>query len=375
VAFDTIVVGAGPAGSAAAIVAARAGLRVALVDKARFPRDKICGDLLGTWALGALREIGITSDRFATYPALRGARLYTPARASAGASVDPHMYEARVVPRMDFDVELVREAQARGAHFVQARTTGLLRAGDRVVGVSTDTGDLHAPLVIGADGWGSLIARACGIPRARPRDAGIAVRAYVENVAEMDGEMHFFVLPPGDGYAWIFPLADGLANVGLGFVRDEPGADRLHDAFERFLCAPSSPARRFFVNATVGERRAWPLAFGWRGTPLVADGVLLAGDAGSLVSPLSGSGIHHALQSGASAARAAVDALARGDVRARSLRAHERRMRFTVGARLRIESWAHRTIGNPRRIDAFAAALANVPGSNRVLAPLLLNLG
>ena len=374
-AYDTIVVGAGPAGSAAAIVAARAGLRVALVDKSDFPRDKACGDLLGTWALGALRAIGITSERFAAYPALRGARLYTPTQASAGATVDPNVYEARVVPRVDFDLELLREAQACGAHFVRARVTALLRDGACVAGVSTDTGDLHAPLVIGADGWGSLIARACGVPRAAPRDAGIAVRAYVENVAEMNGEMHFFVLPEGQGYAWIFPLAGGAANVGLGFVRDEPGADQLHAAFERFLSAATSPAASFFANATVGERRAWPLAFGWRGTPLVADGVLLAGDAGSLVSPLSGSGIHHALQSGTSAARAAIDALERGDVRARSLRAHERRMRFSVGARLRIESWAHRTIGNPRRIDAFAALIANVPGSNRLLAPLLLNLG
>ncbi len=374
-AFDAIVVGAGPAGAAAAIVSARAGLRVALVDKSHFPRDKACGDLLGTWALGALKEIGIESDRFAAYPALRGARLYTPTNASAGASVDPLVHEARVVPRMDFDAELVRQAQAAGAELIQTRVTALLRERSRVIGVSTDAAEIHAPIVIGADGWGSLVARACGIPRAAPRDAGIAVRAYVEHVDELNGEMHFFVLPPGDGYAWIFPLANGAANVGLGFVRDEPGSGQLHAAFERFLSAPTSPARRFFTRATVGERRAWPLAFGWRGTPLVADGVLLAGDAGSLVSPLSGSGIHHALHSGASAARAAVDALARDDVRARSLRAHERRMRFTVGVRLRVEAWAHRTIGNPRRIDAFAAALANVPGSNRVLAPLLLNLG
>jgi len=346
-----------------------------LVDRASFPRDKACGDLLGTWAIDALHELGIASDVFSAYPRLNGARLYTPNGTVTGARVDAMRFEARVVPRFVFDAELVREAQAHGVTLVQARVSELLRENGRTIGVLAGGESICAPIVIGADGWGSLIARACNIPRAAPRDAGIAARAYVANVVDLDDEMHFFVLPPGDGYAWIFPLPDGAANVGLGFVRDEPGADRLHEAFERFLAAPDSPARRFFARATVGERRAWPLAFGWRGTPLVADGVLLAGDAGSLVSPLSGSGIHHALQSGASAARAAIDALARGDVRARSLRAHERRMRFSVGARLRIESWAHRTIGNPRRIDAFATVLEAIPGSNRLLAPLLLNLG
>lgn len=373
--YDLIVAGAGPAGAAAAIVAARAGLRVALVDRARFPRDKACGDLLGTWAIAALAGIGIASDRFAAYPPLRGARLYTPRASVVGARVDPRVHEARVVPRIVFDAELVREARACGATLIHARVSELLREPGRTIGVRAGEERLLAPLVIGADGWGSLIARACGIPRAAPSDAGIAVRAYVERVDELDDEMHFFVLPPGDGYAWIFPLPNGAANVGLGFVRDEPGADRLHAAFERFVSSPRSPARRFFTRATIGPRRAWPLAFGWRGTALVADGVLLAGDAGSLVSPLSGSGIHHALQSGASAARAAIAGLAGDDVRARSLRAHERRMRFTIGARLRIESFAHRTIGNPQRIDAFAALLAAVPGSQRALAPLLLNLG
>ncbi len=226
--------------------------------------------------------------------------------------------------------------------------------------------------MIGADGWGSVVARAIGVRP--PAHHGIALRAYAEGVGVRDGRMRFYVLPRGEGYAWIFPLGGGRANVGLGFVRGEPGADRLHDAFARFAHGPRSLAAPLLRDAVLRDVRAWPLAFGPRRAPAAADGVLLAGDAAALVSPLSGSGIHTALLSGIAAAETADAALRRGDVSRRGLAGYDARLRRTLLPRLRAERALHDLAGTPQRAEPAIRALAAL-GAGRLLAPFLLNLG
>ncbi len=386
-AYEVVVVGAGPAGAAAALVLARLGRRVALVDKSAFPRDKPCGDLLGTWAVAALRGLGVAPP--ASAYRLRGAILFSPSGASVGAAVDPARCDARVVERTVFDASLVSAARAAGAAFVNARVTALREgtlsvAGDtvssRADGMMSLTGDvvmpsrgramaLQAPLVIGADGWGSVVGRAIGVRP--PAHHGVALRAYAEGVDVRDGRMRFYVLPRGDGYGWIFPLGEGRANVGLGFVRGEPGSDRLHDAFARFTGSPRSLAAPLLRGATLSGVRAWPLAFGPRRAPASAAGVLLAGDAASLVSPLSGSGIHTALVSGIAAARIADAALRRGDVSRRALAGYDARLRRTLAPRLRAEALLHDLAGTPaarRRGGARAGRPRRRPAAGAVPA-------
>lgn len=385
--YDVVVVGAGPAGSSAALTLARAGARVALLDRVAFPRDKACGDLLGTWAVRLLRELRLDPARFADWPPLDGANLYLPGGRVLGAAVPRQpgpafgRLDARVVPRLTFDALLVDASRAAGTTVAQVRVTELLRDDDgTVAGVRGQDPagaiEVRAPLTIGADGWTSVVARGLGIARGARGATGVAARAYVAGAGDLAGRMHFFVLGPGQGYGWVFPLPGGGANVGLGFVADEPGAETLGATFGRFLRDPQSPAWPLLREATVaGPIRTWPLAFGWRGAPLSGAGALLAGDAASLVSPLSGSGIHNALASGISAGRTALGALRTGDCGAARLREHDRRCRRVLGWRLRLEARAQALLRAPDAFDRFGRAVTLVPGAERALAPLLLNLG
>lgn len=377
--YDAIVVGAGPGGAAAALTLARSGARVALLDRAPFPRDKICGDLLGTWAIGLLRRLRIDPARFAPWPSLRGATLYTPNGRTVGATVARGRGDATRFGRLD--ALLVDEACRAGATLLRVRATGLLRdAAGTVCGIRgagpEGERELRAPLTIGADGWTSIVARGLGIAHGARRERGLAARLYVSGARGLAGRMHFFVMGPGQGYGWVFPLPAGGANVGLGLVADEPGAGQLGALLDRFLRDPASPAHPLLAGATpTGPARSWPLAFGWRGTPLSGAGVLLVGDAGSLVSPLSGSGIHSALASGISAGRVAACALRSGDTSAAALRAHDRHCRRLLGRRLQLEGWAQRRLRDPTAFDRLGALVARLPGGQRALAPLLLNLG
>ena len=409
--WDAIVVGAGPAGAAAALTLARGGARVALLDREDFPRDKPCGDLLGRAAVAWCARLGI--DLAALDPfRVRGVALRTPggalvrgiARRGARTAA-----EAALVPRLRFDAALVEMAVAAGATLHRLHASAPLRDEDgRVVGVATraaagadpdpsrlstdsargaavrpargaDGPELAAPLVIAADGWGSAIARALlGQDAARPAQRGIAARCYVEGVRGLHGRMRFYCerdLMPG--CAWIFPLAGDRANVGLGtLVRDDAPPPRLAERLERFIADPASPAADLLGGARqVGPTASWPLAIGWRAAPLAFDGLLLAGDAAALVSPMSGSGIAAALHSGHRAGEAGLRALAGGDTSRAALLPYERRMRLAFQNRYALERAGQMLVAEPARLDMVGALAAGMPYGQALAAGLLFNLG
>ncbi len=371
---DIIVAGGGPAGSTAALIAARAGRRVVLIDAAMFPRDKACGDLIGSYAIGELRRRAIELDVIDQTEPLSGAFVFAPDGTRFGATLGiraARRLGARVIPRRIFDALLVAAAIQAGAAFVQARVVTAVRdAYGAVCGVQlTDGTALRAPITIGADGWGSAVARTLEIPPRRPAEIGIAARVYIENVSEAGTEMRFYVGRRGDGYGWIFPLGNGVANVGLGFVRGEPGSGDLGAAFARFLERPELRGGR-----EAGARLVWPIPFGWRTTPVHGAGIMLAGDAASLASPLSGSGIHTAIASGALAADVALWALARGDYSAASLQCYERRLQ-PIARRLQVERALHAAVGTSSGAQQALNVARWIPGAGRVAAPWLLNLG
>ncbi len=330
---DLVVVGAGPAGAAAALGALRArpGARVVLLDRAAFPRDKACGDGIAPQALDELAAMGVTgvADGWPEVPLLS---LRPPSTAIEDAVVGRAPRPSRVVPRAVFDALLVAAAQQAGADLRRHRVRSVREVGGRVEVDDRFT----APVVVAADGAGSVVRRVVGVARNHDRHLAIAVRGYAPE-ADHDASVDRTVVPDRGGqrhpadrgrglgrgadltgghrlridlvaegwpaYAWVFPLGDGRVNVGYGMRRSGAGgvpggaglAERLASALPEYAVDPATLATHHL-----------PLS---SGRPRAAVGrVLLAGDAASLINPLTGEGIFYAIASGRLAGAAAVAA-------------------------------------------------------------------
>jgi geranylgeranyl reductase family protein len=301
--FDAVVVGAGPGGSVAALCLARAGARVAIVDKRAFPRDKACGDLIGPRGVGLLDDLGLDvpgarrlGDMVVVAP--NGRRALLPAL--PGRDYPGH---ALAIPRHQFDAALFQAAVDAGAVHVHDRVTGLGGGGVRLA----DSPDVLADVVIGADGAVSAIAEAAGLVDGRRALWGFALRRYVAAPVELP---HILLWEPErwrlfPGYGWIFPTPDGGANVGLGLAvgadrRDARRAAAQFGAFLRHLAQEGLLATVPGADAMLG---GW-LKMGAVGTVPARGNVLLVGDAAGLVNPLQGEGIAQAMASGRAAAEA-----------------------------------------------------------------------
>ena len=337
---DVVVVGGGPAGAAAALAARAAGCSVLVLDRADFPRDKVCGDGFAPEALDVLAGLGLDAAALTEgYPAVPRLRLRSP----GGTTVERAMRRpASVVPRAVFDHRLLTEALIAGAGL---RRQTVRRIEIHPDGVDVD-GALTAAVVIAADGAESVVRRALGIPPNRPRHTAIAIRGYAPAPFPDPGVQ--VIATTGlrwPAYAWSFPLGDGRANVGYGELVSG-GATRggLLGGMERLLPGVAADGLR---------AHRLPLS---TGRPALPDGrVLLAGDAASLINPLTGEGIFYAVLSGALAGAAAVHGPDAG-------RAYRQALRRRLGRHLRHSSTAAWVSRWPRLMDAAFRAAADDQG-------------
>ncbi len=304
-----VVAGAGPAGSIAALVLARGGARVALVDKATFPRDKACGDLVGPRGVGLLDDLGVKvpdagqgADLLAVGPSGRRSRLPAfPGRRYPGHGV--------VVPRLVLDDALRSAAVEAGAVPVRARVSGVDSAGPapgspvRVL-LTSDGQRLAADAFIGADGALSPVARLTGLLDPDAALWGFAIRGYIPAEVPLPLLVLLDAAPWRiyPGYGWLFPGEDGQANVGIGVgMGTRRRTASLRADLTRF-CALLRRTGDLTADAEHGEITGGWLRMGGTGTPPAAGNVLLAGDAAGLINPLQGEGIGPAMVSGRLAA-------------------------------------------------------------------------
>ncbi|MPZ73790.1 MAG: geranylgeranyl reductase family protein [Nitriliruptorales bacterium] len=333
---DAVVIGAGPAGSAAAAFLADAGRDVILVEKDGFPRDKVCGDGLTPRAVKALQSLGLDEEaqgRLPGWDRQEGLRMY-----GGGVVLDlpwPVLDEfpshSVTATRSLFDHTLARHAVKRGAQlWEETDVTGplyLTTSRRRVSGVAYRRdgdgggaeGVIRAPIVIVADGGSSRFAVQLGLHRDGRRPMGVAVRAYYRSPRSTMGMMEGFLdlrrhdgeegelLP---GYGWIFPLDDGLVNVGWGLISTSEHfrTTNYRKTLEQWV-AGLPAAWDLSPDTMVGRPRSAGLPMGHNRRPPVHRGALLVGDSAGMVNPFNGEGISYAIEAAQFAAEAADDAL------------------------------------------------------------------
>ncbi len=337
-ACDVLVVGAGPAGSAAALTLARAGLGVVLVDQHAFPRDKVCGDALIPDAHSALRQLGVLDAVMAQAEPVSFVGCIGP----RGGRVDVPGTLA-VLPRQQLDHLLCRAAVAAGARmFAPLRFVAPIEEGGQVVGASLQHGDathsVRARWLVLASGAVPQALLAAGMSE-RHTPSGVALRGYVKNdamvgrISALEIVWHRALTP---GYGWIFPCRDGVFNIGVGIsdshaenkngklAKKEVNLRRVMDDFQKV----HAPARELMQGGTLlGPMKGAPLRCTLDGARFTRPGLLVTGEAAGSTYSFTGEGIGKAMETGIYAAEALLaghasgssDAQVRADYEARLL--------------------------------------------------------
>lgn len=367
--YDVVIVGAGPSGTSAALVLSDKGYKVALLDKAVFPRDKICGDALSPDVIHQLRRIApaVVDDitRADTGELISELRAFSPNGKRASFKFrQKKNTEGFLVSRMDLDDSMVREVKTRaGIDLIESCEVKEISRMESGLNIETSQGGLHARLVIGCDGNHSLVAKQLAGRKQidRKHHCG-ALRCYYENVSWPEGHSHIelhFLKNYTSGYLWVFPMTRNRANVGIGMLSDDISRKKLNlkEIMQAELSTNPLLASRFENARPLETVKGFGIPIGSRKYPLSGDGFLLCGDAACLVDPLTGEGIANAVRSGRFAAEYAAQALAAGRTDAAFLKAYDKKIYSLVGDELRLSRFMQRCFRSVRVLN-FTVGLA-----------------
>ncbi len=349
-AFDVAVVGAGPAGSAAAYHLAAAGWRVILLERSAFPREKACGDGVSPGAMMLLDEMGLGRE-LNRHRQITGVRVITGSnghRDSLFGPGHPRGPAGIVIPRRELDQLVASRAVEAGAVLWQnAPVRGPLWANGRVAGVRVAQASaeitIPASFVIAADGALSPFAAKAGLLTRDRGATGYAARAYAAGMTGLESLFHCYVplVDPAtnrriSGYGWVFPLGEGRANIGVGFspVSARDRRVNLRRVFEMFVTRLRDTDNRF-RDMQPDRCQGAPLFHGVDAARCAGRNTLLVGDAAGLVDPVTGEGIDRALESGKLAATVLRSALASTHPERADLGEYCRLLETQFGARAR----------------------------------------
>jgi len=407
--YDIIVVGAGPGGSSTAAYLGRAGLKTLLLDKAKFPRDKTCGDALSGKSMKVVRELGLEKEiEKLPHSRIRGAIFSSPSGHIASIPFpknDPNRrggsgYCMRRIytDKMFFDaakktknVETAEKMQVNEVIMERGYAVGV--RGIKLSSKKREPFEFRAKVIVGADGVNSIVAKKVLGDEAKldPKHSCDAVRVYYEGIKDIEDkiEIHFFEsIQPG--YFWIFPLENGSANVGLGLVTEDLQkkikkqkknlVSMLNEAIENEPIIK----KRFLGAKAISPVTGWRLPFGSHRRQLAGNGWVLVGDAASLVDPFSGEGVGNATLSGKLAAHEIADAILENDVSKSRLNTYHEKVWMELGEEIDtsykmqqvgrikwlIDKVVQKAQDKPEIRELISASLANEEAKKKFESPL-----
>ncbi|HYJ64219.1 MAG TPA: geranylgeranyl reductase family protein [Parafilimonas sp.] len=345
--FDITIIGAGPAGCAAALALRNSGLHVAVIDKHIFPRDKVCGDAIPGRAIACLKEI---YPSFSDELALLDKKLVTKSTACFynNKTVEFNwVQEAYTSTRMDFDNFLFS--------IVKTKTQVEIFEGIEIKDITKSKNgfNVHArnnkivfatTMIIGADGINGITAKKLAGYQIDRKHHVASVRAYYKNVDDLKEtrtEIYFDkkYLP---GYFWIFPLNDGISNVGFGMLSEDVAQKNINlkKSFYDFIERSQTLQNKFKPAKQEGNLMGCGLPLGSKWVSMSGDNFILTGDAASLIDPASGSGIGNAVLSGQFAAEQVIKSFATKNFSAEFMKAYDKKLYKEIGTELKRNGFA-----------------------------------
>lgn len=332
--YDVVIIGAGPGGATAASYLAAAGAQVLLVDKANFPREKICGDALSPNALKVLEDLGLLSKVKDFAFRINRVRIVAPGGNEMIALIPPksgaadHLY---IAPRYQLDNLLVQHAIKSGAEFKPGfKVNDIEISPDKITIFGKEgkaTNHFSAQVGIIAVGASIPLLKKTGLMDNSPKFA-VAARAYFENLTGLKDLMEIrFDGVPLPGYGWIFPTSATSANIGAGFLEKSPNLPATaREVLDQFLA--HEPIRDRLKNSeVVGKVKSYPLRMDFATAQTFGERLLVVGEAAGLVNPFTGEGIDYAMESGQIASQALLRQLESGNFSSAALSAYDKKLR------------------------------------------------
>jgi menaquinone-9 beta-reductase len=364
---NVLIAGAGPAGASTSIFLSKENIPHIIIDKARFPRDKICGDALSAKTTGMLNRLDPNWKQlfaFKHVPAVAsmGMRFVSPRHdvLDIPFQLNPQMNTSTpglVCRRMDFDNFLVGLIDHNTATFlphtsieaIEEKTDGLLVT----VTQAGQTKNILTRMIVGAEGRGSITAKKLAGFTVNPAHYSAGIRAYYYNVKGMHSQNYielFFLKEMQPGYLWIFPLPNGAANVGVGMLSSAVAAKKvnLKLMMENMLQTHPLLKERFAQAIPEGKIEGWGLPLGSVKRPVSGNRFVLAGDAASLIDPFTGEGIGNAMVSALVASRTIKQAVSSNDYSATMLKQYDTELYKKLWTELQLSYWLQRLAAKPR---------------------------
>ena len=346
--YDVIIVGAGPAGTAAALYAKKFGLKCILLDKAEFPRDKVCGDALSGKSVRVMTELDMLEDvgkldgagiNRLTFGSPNHKKFDVHLKATKN---NRHIKKGFVIPRQIFDNYLFERADLVTDTLQGFSVKDILYENSDIVGITGETKEgkekiFKAPIVMGCDGANSIISRKLGLYEMDMDNTSIAIRCYYSGVEGLTDQIELhYIREVNPGYFWLFPAGENLANIGIGLSKNDA---KKEDRTLRQILDEVTQSDYFkdrFKNAKQLEKPiGWNLPVGSSHRKNHGDGFMLLGDAAGLIDPFTGEGIGNAMVSGKYAMQVAAKSKLSGDYSEEAFSEYDQLLWNEIGKELR----------------------------------------